>query len=87
MDEPEACRPGEHSFARSRETNEPVGRCIHCEASVDWAERQWEESEDLEALLPSESPEPEPTEDDLLTWAQADIDRIRRSDLGSAWTG
>lgn len=77
----EPCKPGEHSFRTSWETNEPIGRCTGCGASVDWVERQWEESEDLEALLPSETPEPEPSEDLLQQWAQEDIDRIRLADL------
>lgn len=45
MDEPEACAPGEHTFRRDPETNEPIGRCIRCEASLDWAERQEEDAE------------------------------------------
>lgn len=75
------CKPGEHSFRTSRETNEPVGRCLGCNASLDWVEAQWEEAEDLEALLPSESPEPEPSDDLLASWAQADVDRIRLTDV------
>jgi hypothetical protein len=49
--EPEACQPGEHTFARSRDTNEPVGSCVRCSASVEWAERQFEEAEDDLATL------------------------------------
>lgn len=75
-DEPQPCKPGEHLFSVSRETNEPVGRCQRCSISVEGAEQQWEDAEEL-ALTepPSTDDEPEPTEDEQQAWAQRDLDR------------
>ena len=52
----EPCKVGEHIFDHSRITNEPVGGCGYCGASVEWCERQVEEAEELAALMPAEEP-------------------------------
>ena len=47
MSDEQPCQPGEHRFGRSRDTNEPVGNCVECAVSVDWAEAQDENQEPL----------------------------------------
>lgn len=39
----EPCAPGEHSFARSSDTNEPIGRCLHCETTIEQAQSESED--------------------------------------------
>jgi hypothetical protein len=58
MSDERDCLPGEHSFDRSRITNEPVGRCFDCGRSVSQAEAHDEEASDLQDQMPSDEPEP-----------------------------